>query len=51
MIASASEIQILFPSSNVLEIYWNEGLLSLLKEKAEAGTKNMIIRILVKKMI
>jgi sugar-specific transcriptional regulator TrmB len=51
MIASASEeIQILFPSSNVLEIYWNEGLLSLLKEKAEAaGKKNMIIRILVKK--
>jgi two-component system, OmpR family, sensor histidine kinase VicK len=51
MIASASEeIQILFPSSNALEIYWNEGLLSLLKEKAEAaGKKNMIIRILVKK--
>jgi hypothetical protein len=51
MIASASEeIQILFPSSNVLEIYWNEGLLSLLKEKAEAaGKKNLIIRILVKK--
>ena len=50
MIASASEeIQILFPSSNVLEIYWNEGLLSLLKEKAGAGKKNMIIRILVKK--
>jgi two-component system sensor histidine kinase VicK len=51
MIASASEeIQILFPSSNALEIYWNEGLLSLLKEKAEAaGEKNMIIRILVKK--
>jgi two-component system, OmpR family, sensor histidine kinase VicK len=51
MIASASEeIQILFPSSNALEIYWNEGLLSLLNEKAEAaGKKNMIIRILVKK--
>lgn len=51
MIASASEeIQILFPSSNALEIYWNEGLLSLLKEKAEAaGKKNMIIRILIKK--
>jgi sugar-specific transcriptional regulator TrmB len=50
MIASASEeIQILFPSSNVLEIYWNEGLLSLLKEKAEVGKKNLIIRILVKK--
>jgi hypothetical protein len=51
MIASASEeIQILlFPSSNVLEICCNEGLLSLLKEKAGAGKKNMIIRILVKK--
>ena len=51
MIASASEeIQILFPSSNALEVYWNEGFLSLLKEKAEAaGKKNMIIRVLVKK--
>lgn len=48
-IQDPEEIQILFPSSNVLEIYWNEGLLSLLKEKAEAGKKNMIIRILVKK--
>lgn len=50
MILSASEeIQILFPSSKVLEIYLNEGFLSSLKEKAEAGKKNMVVRILVKK--
>jgi two-component system, OmpR family, sensor histidine kinase VicK len=50
MISSASEeIQILFPSSNVLEIYRKEGLLSLLKEKAQAGKKSVVIKILIKK--
>jgi two-component system, OmpR family, sensor histidine kinase VicK len=43
------EIQILFPCSNTFQIYQEEGILNLLKEKAEVEKRNMIVRILVKK--
>lgn len=49
MILSASEeIQILFPSLGAFRIYRNEGLLNLLKEKAQGEKKNLVLRILVK---
>lgn len=49
MILSASEeIQILFPSLGAFQIYRNEGLLNLLKEKAQGEKKNLVLRILVK---
>lgn len=49
MILSASEeIQIFFPSLGAFQIYRNEGLLNLLKEKAQGEKKNLVLRILVK---
>jgi hypothetical protein len=39
------EIQILFPSSSTFRVYRDEGILDLLKDKAE----DVIIRILIKK--
>ena len=49
LISSAiEEIQLLLPSWNVFQIYLDEGIINLLKAKAETEKKNMMISILIK---
>jgi len=49
LISSANEeIQLLLPSWNVFQIYRDEGIINLLKAKAETEKKNMMISILIK---
>jgi sugar-specific transcriptional regulator TrmB len=49
ILSAGEEIQILFPSVSAIQIYRNEGLLNLLKEKAQREEKGLALRILIKK--
>ncbi|MGH9984141.1 MAG: hypothetical protein ACRD8W_09315 [Nitrososphaeraceae archaeon] len=47
--SAIEEIQILLPSPTAFSMYHDEGIINLLKGKAEKEKKNIIIRILIKK--